>query len=406
VLALAALALALMAAAYGPQKVMAAFQAILGYIPGIGFVQQDDNTKYLAAPLSVKQDGTTLTVDQAVADVDGVVISYHMEGLPAVKPGEGVVCVFSDNKVRLPDGKDRLPIGGEVIGTKARIEFAPLPNGVNQLTLLVHGEPACPAPIDWSLDIPFGTIAPQPALPVAEVTPMATETPTTQTATVAVPTKSEDVRMTVEKTVALADGWLITGHITWDNPEWESVYALPESITVTDATGKQIPVEPFEESLSNGEFAFKLKAQNVQSPYSLNVGSMMINGRMKDGPTFSFEAGDKPGSGQRWEIGKTLDALGQPVTIQKVEVMTFEDGNSGYAVFMEVPVGVNVVNLLYAGPQKILGSFGQGFHKGNIFRLEMGFPGGMPVGKVTLKVSDLQWTQSGSWGTTWSMPSK
>src|SRR5512133_2929557 len=217
VLASAALALALMAAAYGPQKVVAAFQAILGYIPGIGFVQQDDNTKYLAAPLSVKQDGVTLTVDQAVADVDGVVISYHMEGLPAVKPDEGVVCVFSDNRVRLPDGKDRLPIGGEVIGSKARIEFGPLPAGVNQLTLLVHGEPECPAPIDWSVDIPFGTKAPQPALPVAEVTQMASETPKTQAAET-VRAKSDDVRMTVEKTVALADGWLITGHMTWDDP--------------------------------------------------------------------------------------------------------------------------------------------------------------------------------------------
>jgi hypothetical protein len=42
----AALALAITCAAYGPQNVLAAVKNLIGYIPGIGFVEQDESTLY------------------------------------------------------------------------------------------------------------------------------------------------------------------------------------------------------------------------------------------------------------------------------------------------------------------------------------------------------------------------
>ncbi len=40
--------------AIGPQNVAAAFNKLLSYLPGIGFVQNDNSTLYLPEPLSIQ----------------------------------------------------------------------------------------------------------------------------------------------------------------------------------------------------------------------------------------------------------------------------------------------------------------------------------------------------------------
>ena len=133
-----------------PQTVLAAFKNLLSYIPGIGFVQTAESTLYLAEPIKVVQDGFVLSIDQVVADPEKVVVSYHIEGITA----DMSECFYDDNRLQLPDGKVSLPIGGGVEGTIARVEFAALPAGVNEATLLASMEnPSgdCTAPKEWTL---------------------------------------------------------------------------------------------------------------------------------------------------------------------------------------------------------------------------------------------------------------
>lgn len=410
-LTFAALALAITCAAYGPQNVLAAVKNLIGYIPGIGFVQQDESTLYLAKPVSVTQKGVTLTVEQAVADANGIVVSYHMDGLPEPKPGETYTCVYSDNRLRLPDGKDRLPTGGGLTGAEARIEFAPLPAGVKQVTLAIRGESDCLAPIDWTIDIPLGTAAPQPSLPVLDVTPVSTPAAeaslqqANEQAKTGKPAANDQVRISVEKTVPLPDGWLVTGHVTWDDPEIMNMYVPPEMVTVTDAAGKNIPVEPTDTGYSDGEFGFILKQTDIQSPVKLTIRSILVNGLLENGPEFSFNTGNNLQPGQEWVIGKTLDVIGMPVDVVKVTPAVFDDGTKGYAVTLRTPEAISNIDLRYVTKAAGLGSFGEGRPLADHqYEIKMGFPGEAPEGQLTFAIFNVQWNLTGNRETSWNMP--
>ncbi len=412
-LTFAALALAVTCAAYGPQNVLAAVKNLIGYIPGIGFVQQDESTLYLAKPVSVTKKGVTLTVEQAVADANGIVVSYHMDGLPEPKPGETYACVYSDNRLRLPDGKERLPVGGGISDNEARIEFHPLPAGVKQVTLVIRGESDCPAPFDLTVAIPLGITAPQPSLPVLDVTPVsipaaeASIQQANEQAKTGNPAANDQVRISVEKTVPLPDGWLVTGQVTWDDPEIMNMYVPPEMVTVTDAAGKNIPVEPTDAGYSDGEFGFILKQTEILSPVKLTIQSILVNGLLENGPEFSFNTGSNSQPSQKWEIGKTLDVFGMPVDVVKVTPAGFDDGSKGYAVTLRIPEAISNIDMRYATKFAGMGSFGEGRPMADHhYEIKIGFPGDLPEGLLTFAIFNVQWNLTGNWETSWNMPAR
>ena len=392
---------------------LAAVKNLIGYIPGIGFVQQDASTLYLAKPVSITQKGVTLTVEQAVADATRIVISYRMDGLPEPGQGETYACVYSDNRLKLPNGKERLPVGGGISGNEARIEFSPLPAGVKQVKLVSHGEADCPAPIDWSVDIPLGTAAPQPSLPVMDVTPVSSpsevispEAATSQNAA-AGSSITDQVKVTVEKTVPLAEGWLVTGHISWSDPQIKNMYVPPEMVTATDQAGKNIPVEPIDAGYSNGEFGFILKQKEILSPVKLSIQSVMVNGMLENGPEFSFNTGSNSQPGQEWVIGKTLDVFGMPVDVVKVTPAGFDDGTKGYAVTLRIPDAISNIDMQYVTKAVGFGSFGEGRPLAeHQYEIRMGFPGDVPEGQLTFAIFNVQWDLVGNWETSWNMPSR
>jgi hypothetical protein len=330
-----------------------------------------------------------------------------MDGLPEPKTGETYVCVYSDNRLRLPDGKDRLPTGGGLTGAQARIEFAPLPAGVKQVTLVSHGEADCPAPIDWSVEIPLGKTAPKPALPVIDVTAVSTA-PVKPAASEKEPVTGQEtwqINTRVEKTVKLDNGWLVTGRITWKNTDIKDMIVSPETITVTDAAGKNIPVESTDASYSDGEFGFILKQKDIQSPVKMAFSSLQVNAVLDNGPEFSFDAGKDPRPGQEWQIGKTLDMFGMPVEIMKASAVTFDDGASGYAITMKKPEAISNIGLRYVSQKNGMGWFGEARPlPENRYELKIGFPDGRPDGLVTFAISDMFWKLNWNHDISWNMP--
>lgn len=402
VVSIFAIVLAVFLSICSPSRVVLAIQTLLGYIPGIGFIEDSTQTLYLEKPISQKQGDVTLTVEQVVSNENGLVINYHMDGLPGVEPDKGVVCVFTDNSLSLPDGKSSRPIGGGIQDTEARIEFAPLPNGVQDFTLMVHGEPDCPAPADWSVKIHLGKNAPVPTLPVHQATqekvPFLILTPTPKTSS-----QTGNIQLSIDNLVRLTDGWLVTGHADWENPEYENIFPLFESFQVLDASGKDVPVESTSDGYSDGEFGFILKQADLISPLSLTVGQIMAIAQLDNGASFTINTSDSPMIGQKWEVNKTLTVLGQHIEIKSVEFVTFEEGSQGYGITVEIPGTVENIGFQYEGDFSGLGSYGQGRAlQNNQYLFEIGFHGVTPTGKVTFSVSNIQLLLSGNWQTSWS----
>ena len=63
----------------------------LGYIPGVGIVDQSVPLRVLAEPVVVKRDGLTVTVSQVVADSDHTFVAYAIDGIFWQKEGSANV---------------------------------------------------------------------------------------------------------------------------------------------------------------------------------------------------------------------------------------------------------------------------------------------------------------------------
>ncbi len=54
----------------------------LGYIPGVGIVEQDMPIRVLAQPIEAERDGITLTVTDAVLTSEKTIVLYTLEDVP------------------------------------------------------------------------------------------------------------------------------------------------------------------------------------------------------------------------------------------------------------------------------------------------------------------------------------
>ena len=76
-LALAVLLIGLLAAS---PRVVEALKRLLGYIPGVGYVEQGNSLRILTAPVTLEKDGLKLTIEKGAADAGHTILLGHLEG--------------------------------------------------------------------------------------------------------------------------------------------------------------------------------------------------------------------------------------------------------------------------------------------------------------------------------------
>ena len=417
VVALTLLVIALAIMIIGPQEVVNAFNSLFGYLPDAGFVEDALSTLYLAEPITVEQGGMKLTVQQVVADRNNVVVTYELTGKP-----EGSLCVFDSNRLRLPDGKTKLPVGGGISGTQAHIYYQPLPEGVTTLTLLVSqqsSDPACGALPSWSIDLALG---PRPAdvalMPVTQGQDLQVSTQTVVPVADEESTEVADVHFTIDKIAELTDAYVVSGHVSGSNPAWNDLSARPDYIQVSDANGTVIPIEQTDDDVTSSirsnsfAFAFKFAKGDYANPLRVEFQSVVISALFDGENTFTFDAGVQPQVGQSWTINETFNLLGREVTITTVSAI-HDDAISNDP---QVATGYTIQtkadsNILGLGFHDVGLALGKGTSGGTFGRTadgthtEMDYPNGLPTGTVTYQVIDLQYVLNGSWQLQFQLPS-
>lgn len=148
------LILALAVTAIGPARVVAAIQDLVGYVPGIGFVDLEE-TRLLAAPVEVTRDGVTLRVERVIAGPDRTEVVVRTGLRPEDvewDPGARVDgTVFA---LRLPDNNNWRTTSQEWSTRfgEGTLEFGPVPDGIYHVILELErlpGVPAGGAPENW-----------------------------------------------------------------------------------------------------------------------------------------------------------------------------------------------------------------------------------------------------------------
>lgn len=123
---------------FGPDRVLAVFRGLLGYVPEVGTVELED-TLVFPGPVSITRGGITLTVEDVTATADRTVVSVVLTGLPADQP-----VFWERSRVRLPGGEEwfaaRVPKSTNSEYAKrtfsASFEFDSLPPGTDSLTFI------------------------------------------------------------------------------------------------------------------------------------------------------------------------------------------------------------------------------------------------------------------------------
>lgn len=344
----------------------------LGFIPGIGMVEQASSMRTIAEPVSIEREGIRFTIVNVIASPATTSIRYQVEWLtPPPTTGEIDTSCQGVPSLTLPDGTtlnfvqttDKFMVGepGLNAGYGYVMEFAPIPADQIGVTLvypcLVPLAPG-PLPRDWT--IPF-RLVPAPEgmiLPVVESTPeaAASAVPTEDAVSPSAPTplvvdSTHRVVASIDSYVLMDDGYLLIGSMTWSASDYPAYAVNPiaylGNVTVTDANGQPVAWEEVYDNVTpqNEEYrsywAIKVATKNFAAPLTVTISAANVT--IQPVP-FTFDVGAAPQAGQSWDVNQTLQLFDSAVQIVKASLVSSENGLSFQ---LDVQVDASVVGDLY-----------------------------------------------------------
>ncbi|NLE45230.1 MAG: hypothetical protein GX620_10955 [Chloroflexi bacterium] len=432
------LVVALVLIAARPQRVWAEVQRLLGYVPGIGFVDLEE-TRVLATPVEVAHGGVTLRVDHVLAQPGGTTVVVRAIGLPTEDElwpnGGAAVDEDLDPGLRLPDGQ-RLSLEGCTLRLEmSTLEFPPLPDGVYHITLELPRLPLVPdgvAPADWEVPL---MLRPATGELVAELFPKPYTPGDASDTEAGITLRVVEVAHSPEETaVRLA--------VEWADSDWE----LPriggrEQPSLSDDLGHTYfrPAGP--DSGSSSQTVAVLvqpdggvappRTQGVLAdeqtlsfaPVSLSARQMTLSVAevgfdVQADTGFVMDLGDDPQVGDHWPLAVDLDVAGFRVHISGArlteEEIVLHDGPSRRTLLeFDIDAVANQANRTLYGIR--LDGGAAGFRSGSTWgyndrshalrsALEAKEGEGVPSGIVEVRVQGASIAVSGQWTIVWTPP--
>jgi hypothetical protein len=278
----------------------------LGYIPGIGIVDQSAPILVLAEPVTVKQHGISVTVSKVVADSTRTFVSYRVDGIPFVE-NEIPACTAIP-EMHLPDdtnleqtccsGGTAVLKTGNTMYYEDEYVYSPIPNGINNVTFVLSCVlPEGSGPENWEIPL---NLVPAPAgyaTPVVEI---------------AVPADGGENKTGLHllKVLELADSYILIGKFTdgGDLPGPLSMSTSSDSDYlphIEDANGKPVSFKVREDTRPDPDWdvayywAYEIP-KPVATPLKITVDR--VNIRKHSTAQFQFDTGDHPQVMQKWNL--------------------------------------------------------------------------------------------------------
>jgi len=273
----------------------------LGYIPGIGVVDQSVPIRVLAEPVTVEQQGISVTISKVVADSTRTFVSYRVDGIPLAE--NGVPASVGILEIRLPDGtnlEQTCCSGGIAVLKNGNTMYyedefisSPIPNGINNVTLVLSGG----STENWEIPI---NLVPAPA---------GYATPAVEIAVTADGGENK-TGLHLEKVIELADSYILIGKFT-DGGDLHGPLSM--------STGSDSEYLPHIEDVSGNPVSFKVRedarpdpdwdvayywAYEIPKPVAtpLKITVDRVNIRKHNTAQIQFNAGDHPQVGQEWNL--------------------------------------------------------------------------------------------------------
>ena len=362
--------------------VVYALSRSLGYIPGVGLVDQSAPMRVLVEPLSMERDGIKLTVSMAVLSSDKSVVLYTIENVPssALSHDERVGGCMRTPELHLPDGEVlHIKEGGGSM-TDYRFAYAAIPADVQDasfvLPCIMNTLPGL-APENWVLALHF---KPAPAdmtvVPVVEIAPTPTESLPGIT-----PVATEDLPITLTNAMQIDDSYVLTGMFQHQGPGVELQFT---DFSVIDFSGARVFTEvPQIPGLPASDWGIQFKAGTVSFPVTLTFSGTKITTVTDSQAEFEFDAGEHPQLEQEWTLNQPIQIGGRTIKLETVRT----DSRSGYSFEFSADPDVSGLSLEIVGhPADGGGGGGDGHGK---FSAGLAFAK-LPTGKLKISLSNLR----------------
>ena len=348
----------------------------LGYIPGVGIVEQDTPIRVLAQPIEAERDGITLTVTDAVLTGEKTIILYTIENVPwdILSHQEDVPGCFERPFLRLPNGDMLVSGEGGGYPNQIRGEYPPIPAGINEaifvLPCIMNSLPGL-APEHWELPLKFESAPPDlTVIPVIEIT----QIPTPEVL------HEQEAPVELNNALLIGDQYILTGIIK--HPESGGRIELIK-MQVTDADGAQVYFQmPSLYDLPSFDWGMQFQSE-VQFPLILAFDWIQIAPVDDSSAIFEFDAGENPQPGQEWIINQPIQISGRTITLETVRV----GSQNGYSFIFSVDPDITGLSLEIPGTTALGGGGGGGYGLGRVSASRSYEE--LPTGKLSIILSDL-----------------
>lgn len=352
----------------GPQKIYAAIQNLLRYIPGIGFVETN---RELTEPITVEREGILFTVQSMVVTKEETVLVYYVEYLPIGELGEyceSLKITYSLEQCTTPEPSLMLRTSDgslfegqrdygfttdKFIGTDwtGRVVFPSLPVDINQVDLLLNYLPNMfegMAPENWVIPIELrisdGNTEPsivyQPSF--STVAPDSTDMPliVESTETEPLPELKNEIDFILDAVSITESELTLSISVQWERDSWNGagiVYSaepiesskannLPHLVTLVDANGVEIPLvynsmESFASQYPDKTSTFILNGDvselEFANPLTLKLDGILFYSNLSEEKLYSvqFEPKGDLLPGECEEISQTFSIYDSQITI-------------------------------------------------------------------------------------------
>ena len=366
----------------------------LGYIPGVGLVEQGTPIRVLETPVSVTRDGITLTITSAVLTTDQTVIEFTVENVPwsALSHDETVAGCSGTGELHLPNGAILRIVSGSGSPEKTRFVYAPIPAEISEavfvLPCVIDTLPGR-APENWEMSLHF-----IPAPPDMTIVPVVDISPT-------IISESPETVAPVQITQALhiGDEYVIVGIV----PERDNGVTLPNGwveltgVQVIDANGKEVYAQvPTVDGLHGFDWGVQFKAGTVQFPVTFAFDWVRIAPIPDSRAEFEFDAGENPQPGQEWTFHQPIQIGERTIALETVQASP-----DGYKFKFTCDPDVTGLSLDISGYTAV-GAGGGGAYGLGQFSVSQSYPE-LPKGKLHVVISRLMVANAPqTWTMQWS----
>jgi hypothetical protein len=327
---------------------------MLGYIPGIGLVEQTSSLRTLEASVPLEREDIRVTVMNVIASLTGTSVRFQVEWLtPPPTVGDFDTSCQGTPSLILPDGTilsvvqttDKFLVDGpgSDAGYGYVMEFAPVPADQSDVTFFYPCiNPIVPGPLprDWQIPIHLIPAPEGMALPV--VTMPATEAATHSNPTLPAVDPTHRIAVSIDSFVPMNDGYLLIGSLQWSANDYPAYGVKPipfmHYLNVLDSTGQEVSWQEIYENVKpqNEEYrsywAISVLSKNFAPPLMITMNAVEVQIQPV---AFQFDAGSAPQAGQSWDIRQDIQIVDSLAHIVKANLIS-SDGDLNFQVDVQV----------------------------------------------------------------------